>query len=233
MSVDKYIEKFENTGDILALISELKDKNTRVISRTVNALIKFGEPVIDPLIIALRDEDKDIRFVASKALAKIGSKAVPQLISELSNSQSRVRVCAVETLGKIGNKRAIEPLIETLKDEEEEDIVREYAVYALEKIGEPAVRYLLAALKELKDPEAIIPLTAALHYNRQEVRDAAHEAVINFGFSYQGYSEVKSIIQRDTEGIPLTPEQAEGISWSKEGGIYKKYRQKRITDFFD
>ncbi|MCE7738750.1 MAG: HEAT repeat domain-containing protein, partial [Candidatus Heimdallarchaeota archaeon] len=92
MSVDKYIEKFENTGDILSLISELKNKNTRVISRTVNALIKIGEPVIDPLITALKDEDKNIRFVASKALAKIGSNAVPQLIAELGNSQSKVRV---------------------------------------------------------------------------------------------------------------------------------------------
>ncbi|MCG3255542.1 MAG: HEAT repeat domain-containing protein [Candidatus Heimdallarchaeota archaeon] len=232
MSVDKYIEKFENTGDILSLISELKNKNTRVISRTVNALIKIGEPVIDPLITALKDEDKNIRFVASKALAKIGSNAVPQLIAELGNSQSKVRVCAVETLGKIGNKRAIEPLINTLKDEKEDVIVREYAVYALEKIGEPAAKFLITALRELKDSEAITPLTAALHYNKQEVREVANEVVLNFSYSYQGYRNVKSIIQRDTDGIPSTPEKAEGILWSKIGNEYRRYRQKRITDFF-
>lgn len=231
MSVEKYIEKFENSGDIRSLITELRDKNTRLISRTMNALVKIGEPVIDPLITAMKDEDKDIRFAASSALRKFGSKAVQPLIAELSNSQSRVRVCAVETLGKIGNPSAIEPLIATLKDEEEDEIVREYAVYALEKIGKSAVKSLVTALRELKDPLAIAPLTAALHYKEPEVRAAASEQVESFGYSYQDYSEVKSIIKRDWKGIPSTPEKKKGVAWVKHGDTYKKYVQKQITDF--
>ncbi len=231
MSVEKYIEKFENSGDIRSLISDLRDKNTKVISKTMNALVKIGEPVIDPLIIAMKDEDKDIRFAASTALRKFGGKAVPSLVAELGNSQSKVRVCAVETLGKIGNPIAIEPLIATLKDEEEDEIVREYAVYALEKIGKPAVKFLLNALRDLKDPFAIGPLTAALHYNEPEVRAAASEIVESIGYSYQGFGDVKSIIKRDLKGIPVTPEKEKGVEWVKRGDIYKKYIQKQMTDF--
>ena len=79
MSVEKYIEKFEHSGDIRSLITDLRDQNTRIISQTMNALVKIGEPVIDPLIIAMKDEDKDIRFAASSALKKFGGKAVPSL----------------------------------------------------------------------------------------------------------------------------------------------------------
>ena len=231
MSVENYIEKFENSGDIRLLISVLRDKNTRVISKTMNALVKIGEPVIDPLITAMKDEDKDIRYAASSALKKFGNKAVPPLIAELSNSQSRVRVCAVETLGKIGNPSAIEPLIATLKDEEEDEIVREYAVYALEKIGKPAVKSLLTALRDLNDPFAIGPLTAALHYNEPEIRAAASEVFESIGYSYQGCGEVKSIIKRDLLNIPSTPEKEKGVEWVKRGETYTKYVQKQMTDF--
>jgi len=231
MSVEKYIEKFENSGDILSLISDLRDKNTRIISKTMNALVKIGEPVIDPLIIAMKDEDKDIRFAASSALRKFGDKAIPSLVAELSNSQSRVRVCAVETLGKIGNPRAIEPLIATLKDEQEDAIVREYVVYALEKIGKPAVKSLISALRDLKDPFAIGPLAAALHYKEPEVRAAASEMVEAIGFSYQGYGDVKSIIKKDLKDIPSTPEKKKGVEWVKRGNTYRKYIQKQLTDF--
>ena len=231
MSVEKYIEKFENSGDISSLISDLRDQNTRIISKTMNALVKIGEPVIDPLIVAMKDEDKDIRFAASCALRKFGNKAVPSLVAELSNSRSKVRVCAVETLGKIGNPSAIEPLIATLKDEQEDEMVREYAVYALEKIGKPAVKSLIVALRDLKDPFAIGPLIAALHYNQPEVRATASEIVENIGYSYQGYGEVKSIIKKDLKGIPSTPEKEKGVEWVKKGDTYKKFIQKQMTDF--
>ncbi len=231
MSVNKYIENFENSGDIHSLISELKNKNTRFISQTMNALVKIGEPVIDPLISAMKDEDKKIRFAASSALLKFGVKAVPSLIAELSNYQSSVRICAVETLGKIGKASAIDPLIATLMDEKEDEIVREYAVYALEKIGKPAVKSLITALKDLKDPFAIAPLTAALHYNEAEVRATASELVETYGYSYQGYGDIKSIVRRDCEGIPTTPEREKGVEWVRRGDTYKKYIQKQMTDF--
>ncbi|MEE9411302.1 MAG: HEAT repeat domain-containing protein, partial [Candidatus Heimdallarchaeota archaeon] len=191
----------------------------------------------EPLITALKDEDKDIRYMAARALEEIGSFAVEPLIAELSNSQSQVRVCATETLGKIGHPKAIEPLIATLKDENEDETVREYAVYALERIGKPAAEALIKALRDLKDPHAIAPLTAALFYQEQEVRDVAVEIVTNMSSFYSSYGEFKSMLERDYKKVPqskgITLEYLRKKYWRKKGDSYIRFTQTTLNDFFD
>ena len=63
----------------------------------------------------------------------------------MQDKNSRVRTCAAEALGRIGDARAVEPLIEVLKDEK--DQVRTQAVEALETINTPKAR---SALKKVK-----------------------------------------------------------------------------------
>ena len=235
MIVDKYIDKIESSEDIRRLILELKDKDFTEIDQAVSAFGKIGEPLIIPLIDALKDEDKDIRYMAAKALEEIGYQAVDPLISVLGNNLSKVRICAAETLGKIGNPKAIEPLIATLKDEEEEEIVREYAVYALERIGKPAVKALIEALRNLKDPNAIAPLAAALYYNEQEVRQTAVELVSNLSSLYSTYNDVKSILKRDYNDIPkacdLIYRGSIQSKWGKKSKSKKRFTQKYLTDY--
>jgi len=74
------------------------------------------------------------------------SKKVEILIKDLKDEDPLYRERAAEILGEIGDVRAIEPLIEALKDWY--DKAQEKAVKALVKIREPAVEYLIQALKD-------------------------------------------------------------------------------------
>lgn len=233
MSVDKYIKRFESGEDFHRILGELKSEDTSKIDSTISAFIKIGEPIIEPLIDTLKDEDKDIRYMASQALEEIGYQAVDPLIIELGNNRSRVRICATETLGKIGSPKAIEPLIATLKDEKEDVIVREYAVYALERIGKPAAKALIRALKDLRDPSAIVPLSAALFYEEKEVRETAVQLVSNYSDIYMSYGGIKSILRKDHSKIPNASSYLVDINQLKDlkGPNKKRYTQKTLVDF--
>lgn len=74
------------------------------------------------------------------------SKKVEILIKDLKDEDPLYRERAAEILGEIGDVRAVEPLIEALKDWY--DKAQEEAVRALRKIGEPAIEYLIQALKD-------------------------------------------------------------------------------------
>ncbi|MCJ7471087.1 HEAT repeat domain-containing protein [Candidatus Bathyarchaeota archaeon] len=74
---------------------------------------------------------------------------VERLIKALKDEDFHVRIEAAEALGKIGDERAVEPLIEALKDKYDKDRgVRMIAARALGEIGEPAVGPLIEALKD-------------------------------------------------------------------------------------
>ena len=115
------------------------------------------------------------------------NKDVQGLISALKDKDPMVRGDAAEVLGKIGDSRAVEPLIEALKD-----IVQFIAIESLRKIGEPAIEPLIKALKnkdtlirsgaakalgKIGDKRAIESLTEALKYGDIFVRSAAAEAL--------------------------------------------------------
>ena len=95
-------------------------------------LVKMGEPAVEPLIHALKDEDSGVRREAIKTLVKIGEPAVEPLIQALKDEDSDVRRGAAWALGKIGDERAVEPLTEALEDEYQ--VVREAAKKALADI---------------------------------------------------------------------------------------------------
>jgi len=152
--------------------------------------VKLGEPAVEPLINALKDEASSVRWEAAGALGKIGEPAVEPLINALKDEDSSVRWGAAEALGEIGDERAVEPLINALKDEDSD--VRWKAAEALVKIGEPAVEPLIHALKDedsdvraaaamalgkIGDERAVEPLTEALEDESYQVREAAKKAL--------------------------------------------------------
>src|SRR4030042_6695678 len=115
------------------------------------------------------------------------NKDVEGLIDALKDKDPIVRGDAAEVLGKIGDSRAVEPLIEALKD-----IVEYIALESLRRIGEPAVEPLIKALKNkdtlirsgaaralgaIRDKRAVEPLTEALKYGDMFVRSAAAVAL--------------------------------------------------------
>ncbi len=145
----------EDKEAVESLINTLKrgDGGSRV--RAARALGMIGDVrAVEPLIQALKDEDVNVRIAAAEALGSIkDARAVEPLIQALKDGNWSYRVRAARALGMIGDVRAVEPLIQALKDEcyrmEKRSIENiKNMLWALEKIGEPAVESLVQALKD-------------------------------------------------------------------------------------
>jgi HEAT repeat protein len=104
-----------------ALIEALKDEDSYVRASVARALGEIGDSrAVDALIEALKDEDSDVRENSIDALVKIAKKdlgVVDKLIKALRDEDSDVRASVAWALGEIRDARAVEALIEALKDE--------------------------------------------------------------------------------------------------------------------
>ena len=200
------IKKMERNKDVKGLMNALTFENDESIRRDAAfALGKIsdsstdiisgsdtyaGESTIKQLINSLNNDSIDVRKNAAGALIKIGEPAVEMIIGALVNENWRVRWHSAEILGEIKDDRAVKPLINSLKDEN--NGVRSNSIIALIEIGRPAVEMLIDALKdenwrvrlhsaeilgEIKDDRAVKPLKEALNDNNNVVRRAAEIAL--------------------------------------------------------
>jgi HEAT repeat protein len=127
------------------------------------ALAHIGSDKAVEFLIQLRNSDKCLLENALEVLTNIRSQiqyvptketwvsdeTIESLILALNDSDDGVRRDAAEALGKISSDKAVEPLIEALKDLGDDD-VRMSAVEALGKIvRDNAVEPLIEALKDL------------------------------------------------------------------------------------
>jgi HEAT repeat protein len=100
----------------------------------INVLGDIGNAhAVEPLIVAINDENTYVNMAATEALGKIGTPAVEPLIALLGNKSTDVRKAAAKTLGKIGDARAVEPLRAALYDEN--CLMGRAAADALDEIG--------------------------------------------------------------------------------------------------
>ena len=136
------------------LITRLQDSNTDIRSGAVEALAETSDSrAVAPLITALQDESESVRGRALQGLKDIGPLAIPLLMIALKNRDPQVRrkaSCVIDHIGDelrdIGDFRAVEPLIDALKDPR--SVVRSHSVTALGKIGHPqALPAVRVALK--------------------------------------------------------------------------------------
>jgi len=113
----------------------------------MNAAKALGEiknpKAVEPLIVALKDENPGVREEAAKALVQIGVPAVNVLIDALKDGDADVRERATWALGAIKDSIAVKPLIALLKDKNPR--VQEQAVKALIEIGKPAINLNLCS----------------------------------------------------------------------------------------
>ncbi len=72
---------------------------------------------IDRLIDLIGNEQFSIRMAATRKLSAQGEKAVPALLQALQEGLWFTRECAVLALGGIGTHQVIQPLIDSLRDE--------------------------------------------------------------------------------------------------------------------
>ncbi len=129
-----------------------------------------GDKVVKPLIGILKDKDSDTRQAAVEALSKVGKRAEKPLINAFNNElwgleeaieavsfgpswthnhdiksqelRLNMKNDIVHALGRIGSQKAIETLI-LINDKDFYKVSTE----ALVKIGEPAVKFLIKALR--------------------------------------------------------------------------------------
>ncbi|GHO64066.1 hypothetical protein KSC_029580 [Ktedonobacter sp. SOSP1-52] len=116
------------------------------------ALASIGEPAFEPLLLALKDEDSNVRQEVVDTLGKLRDpRALDPLVQALQDEQDAVRTFAADALATLGDKRAIEPLIALLSDEHW--LVRVRALFALRKLGELSIfDYVVSALDD-HDPK--------------------------------------------------------------------------------
>ena len=166
------------------LISDLK-YGTSNIRRS--AVFELSHPpvdarAVDPLIVALKDENWSVRYSAAESLAYSNDpRAVGPLTTALKDENEFVRSMVATALGEIGDARAVDPLIWTLEDDRFP--VRAAAIRALGKIG---------------DPGAIGPIIdISRKESRWQILDTAAQALREFGVNppqLSAYQKVKIIL---------------------------------------
>jgi len=101
-----------------SLLSPLKNEDRQVRESVASILGKLKYTgAIEPLIEALNDED--IYKTAETSLLETGEPAVEPLIGALKREDKKIRERSAYLLGEMKDKRAIKPLMELFKDKDE------------------------------------------------------------------------------------------------------------------
>lgn len=197
MNAAKALGEIHDERAIEPIGALLNDKDSIVRGYASEILGKMGKSVPEKLtgklIEDLKDQDPSKRAGAAEALGGIkDARAVEPLIIALKDQDQRVRMNAASTLGKMKDARAVEALIAVLNDPVDE--VQIYATLALAKIGDPALKPLIAALKDrntnvqfraakalgaIKDFRAVEPLIEVMKNNLGLPSQEAGRALLN------------------------------------------------------
>jgi HEAT repeat protein len=152
------------------LIGILADGDADARLAAVSALGAIGDPrAVQPLFSALRGPDLHVCESAARALGRIGEPAVELLIRALKDSE--VPWEAARALGEIADPRAVQPLIDSFA--QTHWMIRDAAVAALGRIGEPSIAPLLSALQ---DPDRDVRRCAADALDRLDWKPREDEA---------------------------------------------------------
>ena len=128
--------------------------NFFVLQKVADILAEIGEPAIEPLVAALKDEQWHVRWTAAAALGGIADKrAVEPLIASLKDANPEVRCAATLALESMRDARAVPGLAEALQDSNAD------------------LRCNAAdALAAVKDPHAVVALISAMNDKESQVR---------------------------------------------------------------
>ena len=176
------------------LIDSLADgDNPGRRNAAVEALVRIGRRMVEPLLGALDSPDVDVRKLVVDALAGIGSeRGVPRLAALFEDPDPNVRGAAADALGAIGGSEAVRALSQTALRDDEEPLVRFSALRGLARLesplgagalkgalADPLLRPVaLAVLGHGDDPEAVDALLVGLAAGSRAAREAACEALL-------------------------------------------------------
>jgi HEAT repeat protein len=160
-----------------------------------DALVKIGEPAIEPLIKALKNDDWHIRAGAAVALGKTrNARAVEPLMDALKDKDRKIEGWAAKGLGLMGEP-AVEPLIKVINEDG----------YGFQLVAR--------ALGEIGDPRAIEPLIASLS------KDSNHANIIDVSMALGniGTPAVGSLIGLlESYNPDIRKEAARALGWIKD-----------------
>lgn len=151
---------------IPALETATRSDNVMLACRAEAALRKIRGLPLAPLLLALTNTcditnwNRNVGIVAE--LGESAREAIPMLVAALHDTNLQVRIMAVDALNRIHDERAIDSLIESLRDEESS--VRKLCLYSLANFRSDAA----------SARPAIIPL---LHDSDPYMRSAAMSAL--------------------------------------------------------
>ncbi len=124
------------------LIKILEDKTQSEIARVNSASIlsAIGDRrAVSPLILALKDENKNVRAASANALGILKDiRALDPLIDALKDTDIEVRTNSAVSLGLLADKKATQPLISLIMDKNEREKTRTVAIDSLGLIKDTA-----------------------------------------------------------------------------------------------
>jgi HEAT repeat protein len=181
--------KIRAENAVPALVKLFRDSSKTVRETAGTALVTIGEASVDPLFDALADKDFVVRCHAVRALGgmttdyQIGRswvkhpKVVEKLLDMLKDPDRAVREDATIALGMIGDPRAVDGLIEAMKD----GAVKRHAIMSLGMIGDArALPPVLAALKGKGIPQDGTPTPGCIVSEEAFIKEAAATALGHF-----------------------------------------------------
>lgn len=127
------IGKSDPTTMVPILVELLEHNQMGTRLNAVKALGEIGSEKAIPVLAALIEsgsakragdrEVAEVRQMAVAALGKIGGKAVPELVKITQNKGSSLRVDAIRALSSLGDEKAVQPLLDALKEKSSREIV--------------------------------------------------------------------------------------------------------------
>ncbi|MFX0095629.1 MAG: HEAT repeat domain-containing protein, partial [Candidatus Hodarchaeota archaeon] len=127
-------------GEVLIKALKDKDDNVQVGAILGLAHLKYT-PAKKPLLLILRENvTPQVLQAATMTLGELGEKrAIEQLIGFLKYKDRGVRRTSAKVLGQLKASKALEPLFQLLKDDNEDEYVRAGAAWALGQLGDRQV----------------------------------------------------------------------------------------------
>jgi HEAT repeat protein len=136
-----------------ALVDALSHPNAGVRTDAARAF-RFMEPeeaapALTTLAAALHDSSPNVRAAAALTLGHLGptaETALPELLAALDDSDRWVRIEVVRSLGRMGQpaQPAIDRLMEFVKSNQQDDLLRSSAIQSLAEIGVDDARVVAA-----------------------------------------------------------------------------------------
>ena len=150
-------------ADIPALVADLASDNGIIRENAREALVVLGKPAVEPLVQALGNEDRWVRWEAAKALSSIiDPSAATALSKALGDERPGVRWLAAEALIALGAD-ALEPLLRSLLNPANVFWSSEGAHHVLHELAKrfpsPSLDRVIAALDK-PEPTMAVPSAA-------------------------------------------------------------------------